>query len=129
MSPQAPRRRSRRELGRIGEEHAARYLAARGYRVRERNFRAPGGAEADIIADDRGTLAFIEVKARSSTDVLAPHQSVTPAKQRQIARAAALYLATRERRERMTRFDVVEVVLTPQGRVQHIALTQGAFQA
>jgi len=118
-----------RELGRIGEEHAARYLAARGYRIKERNFRAPGGAEIDIVAEHREVLAFVEVKARSSTDFAAPHQSVSSWKQRQIVRAASAYVSSRERRERLTRFDVVEVVITPGGRVQHIGLIRGAFQA
>ena len=116
-----------KELGRIGEEHAARYLASRGYVIKDRNFRARGGAEIDIVAEQKGVLAFVEVKARSSGDVFRPSQSVTPWKQHQIARAAASYLASRERRERVTRFDVVEVLLTPEGRVQKITLIQGAF--
>jgi len=118
-----------KELGQIGEEHAARYLASRGYRIKERNFRMPGGAEIDIIAEHGGVLVFVEVKARSSIEFAKPHQSVTPWKQRQITRAAASYLRSRERRERVTRFDVVEAFLTPQGRVKRISLTQGAFRA
>jgi len=124
-SPRQPKVR----LARTGEDHAARYLASRGYRIRERNYRAPGGAEVDIVAEHRGTLVFVEVKSRSSTDFAQPHESVTPAKQRQIARAASAYLAAREGRERLTRFDVVEVLLTPQGRVRRITLTAGAFLA
>ena len=54
---------------------------------------------------------------------------MTPWKRRQIARAAAAYLASRERRERTTRFDVVEVLLTPGGRVERVDLIAGAFEA
>jgi len=121
--------KSQRELGRLAEDQAARYLASRGYRVKERNFRLPAGPEADIIAEHRGVLAFVEVKARSSTEFAQPHESVTPGKQRQIARAAAAYIATKEGRERVMRFDVVEVFLSPEGRVERISLTQGAFRA
>lgn len=120
---------TRKELGRIGEDNAARCLASRGYHIKERNFRAAGGAEIDIIAEHRDALVFIEVKLRTSTDFARPRDSVTPGKQRQIARAAAAYLASRERRERVTRFDVVEVVLTPAGRVTNVDVIQGAFQA
>lgn len=120
--------KTRQELGRIGEEHAARFLASRGYRVKARNYRAPGGAEADIVAEHQGALVFVEVKARSSTSFAAPHQSVTPHKQRQIGRAAAAYLAAQERRERRTRFDVVEVHLTPEGRVLKVDLIADAFR-
>ena len=125
-NPKKPK--TKQELARIGEEHAARYLRAKGYRVIERNFRAPR-AEVDIIAEHRGVLVFVEVKALSSTAFMEPHQKVTPWKQRQIARAAARYLSAREKRERLTRFDVVEVLLTPAGRVQQVRLIQGAFQA
>jgi len=123
------RTKTDKELGRIGEEHAARYLASRGYTIRERNFRAPGGAEVDIIAEQQGVLAFVEVKARTSSDVFRPSQNVTPWKQRQIIRAAGVYLGSRERRERVTRFDVVEVHMTPEGRVNKVELIQGAFHA
>jgi putative endonuclease len=123
-----PQAKTRRELGRISEEHAARYLASRGYRIRERNYRSPGGAEIDIIAEQRGLLAFVEVKARTSTDFAQPQESVTAHKQRQIARAAASYLGSRGGQERLMRFDVVEVFVTPEGRVERVSLIEGAFQ-
>jgi putative endonuclease len=121
-----------KELGRIGEDHAARYLASRGYAIKERNYRAPGRVEIDIVAERKGVLAFIEVKARRSAgadDAFRPSTNVTPWKQRQIVRAAGLYVSTRERRERVTRFDVVEVHMTPEGRVSKVELIEGAFQA
>jgi putative endonuclease len=124
-----PRRKTAKELGRIAEDHAARYLASRGYRIRERNFRLGRGAEIDIVAEHKDVLVFVEVKSRSAVDGFAPRDAVKLPKQRQIARAAASYLGLRERRERLTRFDVVEVYLTPEGRVQKLELLPGAFQA
>ena len=129
MLRRRPRRpRARRELGRIAEDHAARYLVSQGYQIRERNFRTRTG-EVDIIAEQRGVLAFLEVRARTRTDFATPMESVTTAKQRRIVRAASTYIATRERRERVMRFDVAEVFLSPQGQVRRVILTQGAFQA
>lgn len=128
MRPLSVKKKTRAELGRIAEDHAARYLQSRGYRIRERNFRTRGG-EVDIIAEQGGTLAFVEVRARSSPDFMSPMESVTPTKQRRVARAASLYISTRERRERLMRFDVIEVHVTPEGRVRKVELTQGAFQA
>jgi putative endonuclease len=122
-------KKSKQQLARIGEEHAARFLSSRGYKIKDRNFRAAGGAEIDIVAEQEGVLAFVEVKARSSTEFAQPRESVTPWKRRQIARAAAAYIASRERRERRTRFDVVEVLLTPGGRVERVDLIAGAFEA
>ena len=121
------RAKTRRELARIGEEQAARYLASRGYRIRERNFRIGRGPEIDIIAEKGGVLSFVEVKAGTSREFAAPREKVTRWKQRQIARAAGVYMGTRERRERVTRFDVVEVMLTPEGRVENVVLIEGAF--
>jgi putative endonuclease len=63
-----PRKRppaGNRRTGQQGEELAANFLIARGYRILERNFRCKGG-EVDIIARDPGdrSLVFTEVKAR-----------------------------------------------------------------
>lgn len=121
--------KTRKELGRIAEDHAARYLASRGYRIKDRNFRLPRGPEVDIIAEKQDVLVFVEVKSRSTADEFAPRNQVTPWKQRQITRAASAYLQHRERRERVMRFDIVEVYLTPEGRVQKIEALEGAFQA
>ena len=119
--------KTKQELARIGEDHAARYLRSRGYRIREKNFRTRS-AEVDIVAEHKGALVFVEVKARSSTAFAEPRESVTPSKQRRIARAAASYIAARERRERLTRFDVVEVLLTPEGRVEKVEVIPDAFR-
>jgi len=121
-----PKRKTKKELARIGEDHAARYLSSRGYRIKERNYRTPRG-EIDIIAEHRDTLVFIEVKARSSDEYGTPLENVTPWKARRIAALAAAYVGSHERRERLTRYDVVEVHLTPEGRVTKIGVVQGAF--
>ena len=120
--------KTRQELGRIAEEHAARYLRAKGYRVIGRNYRAPTG-EIDLIAEHEGAVVFIEVKSRSTEEVAQARDSVTLGKQRRIARTAAAWLSARGGRERVTRFDVVEVAITPEGRVEKIEVIEGAFRA
>jgi len=113
------------ELGRIAEDHAARYLRSKGYRIRERNYTTPRG-EIDIIAEHRNSLVFVEVKSRTSTEDFDPRDSVTPGKQHRIMLAAAAYLRNRDR---VTRFDVVEVSITPDGKVEGIDVIEGAFQS
>ena len=123
------RPKTRRELGQIAEDHAARYLASRGYHIRDRNFRLGSGPEVDIVAERKEVLVFVEVKSRSAVDEFSPRNQVTPWKQRQIIRAASMYLQVKEGRERIMRYDIVEVYLTPEGRVRKIEVLEGAFKA
>ncbi|MGH7442244.1 MAG: YraN family protein, partial [bacterium] len=53
---------ARGALGLWGEEAAARHLQAKGFRVLQRRWRTKCG-ELDLVAEDRGTLVFVEVKA------------------------------------------------------------------
>lgn len=96
-------------LGVEGENIAARHLAARGYRIVERNYRYHRN-EIDIIALDGQTLCFIEVKTRASLTKGHPAESVTLRKQKEIARAAAGYLTTLDDPWITCRFDVVAVL-------------------
>jgi len=114
-------------LARIGEEAAARLLTARGYRILERNLRRRRG-EIDIIARKGEEIVFVEVKSRSSEDFGSPAEGVAGAKQRRLADLAAGYIAAHFRREVKWRFDIVEVWLTPEGKVQHTSIIPGAFR-
>lgn len=99
----------RARFGATGEQLAAAYLTARGYRVREQNVRTPHG-EIDLIAEHRGTLVMVEVKARRTRASGYPEESVTRAKQAHLQRAALWYLVDR-RTPRSTpyRIDVIAI--------------------
>src|SRR5258708_26921997 len=58
-----PERVAAHLVGLSAESRAAAYLVAKGYRIVARRFRSPVG-EIDIVARRRGTLIFVEVKAR-----------------------------------------------------------------
>lgn len=83
----------RSDLGREGEEFAAKYLERRGYRIIARNYRIHND-ELDIIgvAPDK-TLAFIEVKTMKDLggDGIRPEDHLTSGKRKKISRAASLY--------------------------------------
>lgn len=98
----------RQRLGIVGEELAARELASRGYAILERRYRTDRG-EIDIVAQDGGTLVFVEVRARASTEFGSAAESVTRGKQRQVASMAVEYLARHGLTERPCRFDVVAI--------------------
>lgn len=95
-------------LGTAGEEAAVRYLKKKKYRVVVHNFRFHRG-EIDLIAYDRKTLVFFEVKTRRSLSFGLPEESVTPAKQRQIRKIAEAYLLTHNLRDVPCRFDILSV--------------------
>ena len=102
----------RRTLGAEGEDLAARWYEDNGYEVLDRNWRRREG-EIDLIVRRGKTVAFCEVKTRSSDRFGAGIESVLPAKQRRIRRLAARWLseltpaAGRTRVE--VRFDVVGI--------------------
>jgi putative endonuclease len=81
--------------------------------------------EIDIIAYDRETLCFIEVKARKSDVVAPPERNVDLAKRRRIARAARRYRQLMKVTHEPYRFDVVTMLGDPdQPRIE---LKRGYF--
>ncbi|MFY9610858.1 MAG: YraN family protein [Blastocatellia bacterium] len=123
------------ELGEVGERKALEYLVkAEGYRIAATNFRVPVGrglkgqkltAEIDIIAYDGETLAFVEVKTRTSDDLVAPERAVGLRKQRQIARAARRYRQLIDVVQERYRYDVLTII--PGGGEDKIELLRGYF--
>ena len=94
--------------GQRGEARAAEALRAAGYRVVERNVRLWVG-ELDLIAYDGEILVFVEVRSRRDDRFGGGLAAVPHGKQRQVAKAAAAYLATRRPVFAACRFDVVAI--------------------
>ncbi|MDP6349137.1 MAG: YraN family protein [Chloroflexota bacterium] len=88
---------SKIEIGRYGEDLAAKELHRRGYRIRERNFRCSVG-EIDIVAEDGDEIVIVEIKTRSAGAHADPQDSLTPAKARRLIQLGRAYLAHRCRR-------------------------------
>lgn len=104
-----------RNLGRKGEEAAARYLEQRGYEVLERNWTCFAG-EADIIARDEEWLVFVEVKTRRNTDKGFPSDAVDARKREKYEKIALAYAAEYSGTEVPVRFDVVSIVVIGNGK-------------
>jgi putative endonuclease len=101
-------------LGQRGEAAAARYLVRRGYRILARGDRLKPG-ELDLVAADRDTIVFIEVKTRQSQEAGHPAEAVDARKQRRLTRLAVTYLKRHGLLERPARFDVIAITW-PQGK-------------
>lgn len=120
------RKRLNKTLGNLGEEAAERFLRAKGYRILARNFRGYSG-EIDIIAEDRGTLAFVEVKTRSPRAHLSPASAVDERKRHQIRKTAKQYVSA-YKQPSPTRFDVVSVMVNEEDVVAELHLETDAFK-
>ena len=97
------------EFGKAAENAAARFLKAKGYKILERNYKNKFG-EIDIIAQQKGVICFLEVKARHSLDQGTPQEAVSLSKQRQISKVAVDYLKSRNLLEHPARFDVLALL-------------------
>ncbi|NWF93410.1 MAG: YraN family protein [Syntrophaceae bacterium] len=115
----------KKELGKKGEELALRFLRKKGYHIIERNYVCKMG-EMDIIAKEKDTLTFIEVKTRTSTAFGPPQLSVNAAKQMQLSKVALNFLKEKGLGEAKARFDVVAILLGPKGA--EIDLIKDAFE-
>ncbi len=111
-------------FGKIGEDKAVELLKTEGYKILARNYRARSG-ELDIVASDKGTICFIEVKTRLDDKLGLPVEAITKPKQRQIIKTALVYLKENNLLNNNSRFDVVSV-LGVEGN-QKLELIKNAF--
>ena len=82
---------TRKEYGRLSEQMGADYIAGKGYKIVERNFRCCFG-EIDIIAKDKKDMVFIEVKGRSNISYGFPAEAVNTTKQKKIIKSALCFV-------------------------------------
>lgn len=112
-------------LGVLAEDKAAAFLKASGYRILRRNYRCKLG-EVDIIARDKDTFCFVEVKCRLSDKFGKGFEAVTARKQAQISKAALDFLKENNLLGKNARFDVVS--LDTCGAQEQITLVKNAFE-
>lgn len=113
------------ELGRKGEDEAARYLQRNGYEIIERNW-IFDRHEVDIIARNDEYIVFVEVKTRSSNQWGNPEEAVSKARIKRMVQAADFYLNEYDIEEPV-RFDVMAVLWN--GRTFEIEHIDDAFLA
>lgn len=109
--------------GKWGEERAECYLKRLGYRILGRRVRVGRWDELDLVARDGEVLVFVEVKARKSEMYGRPSTAVDRGKRRALSRAAVRYLKALKYPRVYFRFDVVEVIGSPESGepiVRHI---------
>jgi len=80
------------DLGRAGEDRAARYLEAIGCTIVDRNWRCRAG-EIDIIATTPLALLIVEVKTRRGIGFGHPLEAIDPLKQARLWRLGMTWVA------------------------------------
>ena len=114
----------KKRLGRGGENLAADFLMAKGYRIRERNYRCRLG-EVDLIIERKGEISFVEVKTRRSIDEVSPRELVPYGKQVHISKVAQHYIAVKNLHDTAADFAVL-IVDVSQG-APRFEFIEGAF--
>jgi putative endonuclease len=118
--------RAKDELGRYGEEIAARHLLAAGYTIHDRNWRCDSG-ELDIVAQMGGVLVFVEVKTRASTRFGLPAEAISSVKAQRIRGLSLRWLVARRPVFAEMRFDVLSVMCSAAGEPASVEHIEGAF--
>jgi putative endonuclease len=113
-------------IGKIGEEAASKYLKAKGYRIRERNYRTFLG-EIDIISEYKNNIIFVEVKTRCSDKFGYPGEAVNFIKQKKIIKNALNYLAKYHLGQINSRFDVILIKISNSKTIKDIKHIKNAF--
>ena len=98
-----------RETGRLAEELAVETLKEKGYQILENNFANRFG-EIDIIAKDKNTLVFVEVKAKKGLDFGLPEEMISKQKLKRVQHMAVIYM---KGKTLPCRIDVVAIVFSP----------------
>lgn len=102
-----------KNIGKLGERIAAKYLRKAGYRILARNCHC-GRYELDLVARNRKCIAFVEVKTQSFADreepSTRPGMRVNAGKRQRTIDAAKAYLSAHPTKL-CPRLDVIEVYL------------------
>ena len=115
----------KQQLGKSGEELAVDLLKQNGYKIIARNYKTKLG-EIDIVAKEKDTYCFVEVKTRHSDRFGLPQEAVLNTKQRQIAKSALIFLKENKLLDKKARFDVVSILYSQDS--PRLDLIKNAFE-
>jgi len=110
---------SNQSVGQNGEQIAKTHLEKMGYKILETNKRFSKLCEIDIIALDKDTLVFIEVKTRKTNICGHPLEAITKGKYNNIKKGLFLYLQENPQYKKY-RIDALSVLLKPEFKIEHL---------
>jgi len=119
---------SHKDFGDDGENIAGLFLESKGYKIKEKNYRAYR-KEIDIIAIKDGDIIFAEVKTRSTAKFGTAAMSVGREKQKRIIFAAKIFLLNNDKLYSglQPRFDIIEIYRDKKTGKNYVRHLEGAF--
>ncbi len=109
--------------GKKGEDLAAEFLKKQGFKVIEKNWRFSRTGEIDIIAEDKDTLVFVEVKTRTSMCFGHPIEAISSRKLSTIQKLAEIYINTKNMKKYENfRIDIIGILMGKEPEITHIKL-------
>jgi len=118
----------RRWFGDRSERAAAKHLKSLGYQIVARNFRCKIG-ELDLVAVDRQTVVFVEVRSTEGDTTEKPALSVDFAKQKRLTQLALYFLQRRKLLNQSARFDVICIAWPAAQKTPIVEHFKNAFEA
>lgn len=112
--------KNNKEVGAKGEKLAQEYLKEHGYEIIETNKRYSRFCEIDIIAKQKDTLVFVEVKTRTTEICGSPFEAITKAKYENIKTGLFNYLKETSVKFKNFRIDAISIVLNPSMKITHL---------
>ncbi len=112
-----------RKTGDLGEDAAVTFLFKKNYEILERNFSNKFG-EIDIIAKDKNTLVFVEVKTKTGEEFGLPEEMVGKGKLFRIRNMAIMYM---KGKELPCRIDIVAIVLDENNEVLRLTHYENVY--
>lgn len=106
-------------IGKNGEEIAQTYLIKKGYKIVETNKRFSRFCEIDIIAKDKDTYVFCEVKTRKTTVCGTPLEAITRTKYENIKKGIFFYKQENPDCKKY-RVDAIAIILKPKLEITHL---------
>ncbi|MFN0197764.1 MAG: YraN family protein [Planctomycetaceae bacterium] len=116
----------RKLLGNKGEQYAANFLKGLGYRILDEQVETAFG-EIDLIARDKHTIVFVEVKTRRNIRAGIPEEAVTGQKQQHMTKSALSWLKRHRALDQSARFDVISILWEDDRREPEIRHIINAF--
>lgn len=107
-------------LGKVGENMAREYLMTLGFEIIDSNWHYSKNCEIDIIAKDKDSIVFVEVKTRSSLNFGHPLEAIDQKKIKKIYIAALAYLEQTKIKYKNYRIDAISIIDTKNPQIEHI---------